>query len=127
MAEPVPVSVKMTPDQRKWLKEQIEVKMKVQAMTPEHKLKRVTFARWLLDNYGRLVDGRTVWGRLVNTDFSGKNLLKFVLCLFQIIFFQVPLASKDAATARRTLFGLRVRNLLESCWTMPVRSLTRMS
>ena len=43
---------------------------KVQAMKPEHEVKRVEFARWALDTYGRVVNGNTVWGRLVNTDFS---------------------------------------------------------
>ena len=39
-------------------------------MRPDHKLKRVELAKWCLKQYGRKVDVNTVWGRLVNTDFS---------------------------------------------------------
>ena len=61
---------------------------KVQDISPEQKVKRVTCAHWLLDNYGRLVDGRTVWGRVLNTDWSGKKSIKFCFRLFQIVFFR---------------------------------------
>jgi hypothetical protein len=43
---------------------------KVQAMSQEHKEKRVQFAKWALQEYGLRINGNTVWGRLVNTDFS---------------------------------------------------------
>ena len=43
---------------------------KVQAMTPVHQARRVEFSRWALREYGRDVTGHSVWGRLVNTDFS---------------------------------------------------------
>lgn len=43
---------------------------KVQAMSEEHKEKRVQFARWALEEYGQVVNGNTTWGRLINTDFS---------------------------------------------------------
>ena len=45
-------------------------KRKVQAMKPEHKVRRVQFATWALREYGRQVHGNTVWGRIINTDFS---------------------------------------------------------
>ena len=43
---------------------------KVQVMQPHHEEARVQFAHWALDQYGGLVNGNTVWGRLINTDFS---------------------------------------------------------
>ena len=43
---------------------------KVQAMRPDHELKRVEFAKWSLKQYGRKLDGNTVWDRLVKTDFT---------------------------------------------------------
>ena len=45
-------------------------KRKVQAMKPEHKVRRVQFATWALREYVRQVHGNTVWGRIINTDFS---------------------------------------------------------
>ena len=44
---------------------------RTQKMTPRHLEQRVECAKWALENYGDKVDGRTVWGRLINTDFSG--------------------------------------------------------
>ncbi len=44
-------------------------RMKVQMMTDQHKEKRVEFSRWALQKYGTVVNGRTAWGHLVNTDF----------------------------------------------------------
>ena len=43
---------------------------KIQAMTPIHMIKRVEFRCWVLREYGRAVTGDSVWGRLINTDFS---------------------------------------------------------
>ena len=43
---------------------------KVQKMNDLHKGKMMEFFRWALQKYGIVANGRTVWGRLVNTDFS---------------------------------------------------------
>ena len=64
---------------------------KVQAMTPEHMQQRVTFSNWALLNLGRTVDGRTQWGRLVNTDFSGKKFSLLLCFICFRLFFQVQL------------------------------------
>ena len=42
---------------------------KVQAMKPQHHMDRVRFATWALSKYGKVVNGNTAWGRLINTDF----------------------------------------------------------
>ena len=41
---------------------------KVQAMRPDHFIKRVAFAKWALQEY--TVNENSIWGRLINTDFS---------------------------------------------------------
>ena len=45
-------------------------KRKVQGMKPEHKIARVSFARWALRTYGRSTGPGTIWRRLLNSDFS---------------------------------------------------------
>ena len=44
---------------------------KVQGMKPAHLEKRVTFCQYALDQYGHVPHPTNVWGRLINTDFSG--------------------------------------------------------
>ena len=39
-------------------------------MKPEHREKWGQFATWALKEYGEGVTGNTVWGRVLNTDFS---------------------------------------------------------
>ena len=39
-------------------------KRKVQAMTEDHKARRVAFATWALKEYGLRVNGNTTWGDL---------------------------------------------------------------
>ena len=43
---------------------------RVQAMKPEHMVRRVQFATWTLAEYGQITNGNSICGRLVNTDFS---------------------------------------------------------
>ena len=103
-------------------------KRKVQAMTPEQEGRRVTCSNWLLDNYGRRVDGRTVWGRLLNTDWSGKNLKQFFLSCFicfRLFFIQVQSPSMGLSTPRMMLSGPSLSRMPGNCWTVPRRSSRR--